>query len=57
MLVVKGVGVLVNPLTKVNSSQKIFFSDNVEYMISDDVKANTNQQEIKNLVAASYNFL
>ena len=53
----KGVGVLVNPLTKVNSSQKIFFSDNVEYMISDDVKANTNQQEIKNLVAASYNFL
>ena len=26
-------------------------------MISDDVKANTNQQEIKNLVAASYNFL
>ena len=43
---------------------KIFFSHNVEWssknlrkIISADVKANKKKQEIKDLVAVSYNFL
>ena len=54
----------MNPLTEVNSRQKFFFQIMLnevlkicEKMISDDVKANIKQHEIKDLLAVSYKFL
>ena len=52
----------VNPLKR-KSCDKNLFSDNVEWssenvwkMMPADVKANIKQQEIRDLVAVSYNF-
>ena len=52
----------MNPLKKENSWQKSFFQTIYEALkISekwyDDVKSNIKQQQIKDLVAASYKFL
>ena len=49
---VRGWGVWVNPLKNENLRLKSFFSDN-EMLMKPDVK----QQEVKELIALSYNFL